>query len=107
MSALDRFEGLIRQKVESDRATHAQISAELLAMFPGERGFSVWNVKRFCQERNIHKTSRLPEAEVESAVQAAVQKVHHTRIAFVYCNYNRIEIGSSYLCQVVLFETAY
>lgn len=75
MSALDRFEDVIRQKVEEEYATHAQISEELATMFPGERGFSARNVRRFCQMKNIHKTSRMSESEVEHAVEQAVQKV--------------------------------
>ena len=75
MSALNRFEDFIREKVERDHATHDQMSQELTRTFPGERGFSARSVRRFCQEKNIHKTSRMSAPEVNSAVQEAVLKV--------------------------------
>ena len=75
MLALDRFQDFIREKVERDHATHHQISEELTRTFPGERGFSARSVRRFCQENNIHKTSRMSAPEVKSAVQEAVLKV--------------------------------
>lgn len=75
MSALDRFQDFIREKVERDHATHHQISEELTSTFPGERGFSARSIRRFCQEKNIHKTSRMSASEVKSAVHEAVLKV--------------------------------
>ena len=47
-STLDQFEDFIRQKVEKDHTTHAQISEELKIMFPEKRGLSVRSVMRFC-----------------------------------------------------------
>ncbi len=73
--ALDRFEAFIRRKVEEDHASHAQISEELIATYPGEKGFSERSVRRFCQDKNIHKTSRMSQPEVNRAVAQAVLKV--------------------------------
>ena len=75
---------MIRQKVERDHATHAQISDELTSMSPGERGFSASNVKRFCLAKNIHKTSRMSDSEVEHAVGQAVQKVSTVAVAYTW-----------------------
>ena len=75
MSALDRFQDFIREKVERDHATHHQISEELTSTFPGECGFSARSIRRFCRQKNIHKTSRMSASKVKSAVQEAVLKV--------------------------------
>ena len=73
--SLDDFEGYIRNKVEQDHLTHREISERLEAKFPGVRGFSIRSVGRFCQEKRIHKTSRLSQAEVEQVVAEGVAKV--------------------------------
>ena len=65
-STLDQFEDFIRQKVEKDHTTHAQISEELKTMFPEKRGFSVRSVTRFCAYHNIHKTSRTSQDEMDA-----------------------------------------
>ena len=83
MSALDSFEDFIRVKIERDHATHHQICEELTSTFPGKRGFSVRSIRRFCQEKNIHKTSRMPASEVKSAVQEAVLKVLKRPLLYV------------------------
>jgi len=41
MSALEDFEGFIRDKIVKERWTHKQISAFLEENHPGQRGFSV------------------------------------------------------------------
>ena len=52
-----------------------EISERLQARFPGVWGFSIRSVSIFCQEKGIHKTSRLSQAEVEHVVAEGVAKV--------------------------------
>ena len=73
--SLDVHEDFIRDKVERDHMTHGKISELLATRFPGVRGFSIRSIERFCEEKGIHKTSRLSQAEVEHAVAAGVAKV--------------------------------
>ena len=55
--------------------THGQISEQLCSRYPGIRGFSIRSIERFCQEKGIHKTSRLSQTEIKEAVAAGVAKV--------------------------------
>ena len=73
--SLDDFEDYIRDKVEQGHLTHREISERLEARFPGVRRFSIRSVERFCQEKGIHKASRLSQAEVEQVVAEGVAKV--------------------------------
>ncbi len=56
MSVLEGLEDFVRDKVEKERWTHKQISAFLEGIHPGQRGFSVRSVERFCSYKGIHKT---------------------------------------------------
>ena len=73
--SLDDFEDYIRDEVEQDHLTHREISERLEARFPGVRRFNIRSVGRFCQEKGIHKTSWLSQAEVEQVVAEGVAKV--------------------------------
>lgn len=73
--ALDDHEDYIRRRVEIDHANHRQLSEDLKATFPGEKGFSIRSIERFCHEKGIHKTSRLSDEAVEQVVSEAVAKV--------------------------------
>ena len=76
MSRLPDCEDYIRQRIEVDRVTYEQLAEELRRRLPsGRRGFSVRSLKRFCLDNGIHKTSRLTQAEVKTAVANAVEKV--------------------------------
>ena len=75
MAALEEHEDYIRRRVVEEYATHRQISEELRGLYPGRRGFSIRSIERFCNDKDIHKTSRLSEAAVEEAVVEAVAKV--------------------------------
>ena len=55
--------------------THGKLSEVLSASLPGVRGLSICSTERFCQEKGIHKTSRLSEVKVMQAVEQAVAKV--------------------------------
>jgi hypothetical protein len=41
MAKLEEFEDFIREKIEKDRWTHAQLSTHFHNTYPGERGFSI------------------------------------------------------------------
>lgn len=72
MAALEPLEGLIKEKVEMDRWTHAQVSDFLQQNYPGDQGFSIRSIQRFCQEKN---TARVTDQELDEAVSDAVSKV--------------------------------
>ena len=59
MAALEGLEDLIREKVEQDQWSHAQLSDFLKQSYPGVQGLSIRSIQRFCQEKNIHKTSKV------------------------------------------------
>ena len=75
--ALDDHENYIRRRVEIDRVSHRQLSEDLKEFFSGEsRGLSVRSIpQRFCQEKGIHRTSRLSDDAVKRVVTEAVAKV--------------------------------
>ena len=73
--SLEGLEDFVRQRVEVDRVSQRQLSEELKTCFPESKGFSLRSIERFCAEKNIHKTSRLSNTEVEQAVSEAVAKV--------------------------------
>ena len=75
MSSLGAFEQFIRDRVEKQRWTHKQISAFLEADHPGQRGFSVRSVERFCSNRGIHKTPRINDQKLDEAVSKATEMV--------------------------------
>ena len=66
MSALDQFEELVREKIEVQKYTHKQISNEFQMSFPGEKGFSVRSIERFCSDKGIKKVSNISEQELET-----------------------------------------
>ena len=75
MSALKDFEYLIRDKIEKERWTRKQISAFLEENHPGQRGFSVQPVERFCSYKGMHKTSRIDDDMLDEAVSNATDMV--------------------------------
>ena len=75
MSALEGFEDLIRDKIENERWTHKQISTFLMESCPGQRGFSVRSIERFCGNKGIHKTSRIDDRSLDVAVSTATAMV--------------------------------
>ena len=79
MSALEDFEDLIREKIEKERWTHKQISGFLKDRCPGQRGFSVRSIDRFCGNKGIHKTSRIDDQSLDAAVSNATAMVRSIR----------------------------
>ena len=93
--ALADFEDYVQRRVETDGVTHRRISEELKERFHGVRGFSIRNIECFCREKGIHKSSRLSESEVLSAVSEAVARVCH--LIVININMVRVCTGWTYL----------
>ena len=64
MAALEEHEDFIREKVVIEKNTHKQLSDELQQSFPGEKGFSVRSIKKFCSEKGISKTCDINDQEL-------------------------------------------
>ena len=75
--ALEEFEDLVREKVEGGHYTYKQISDQFKEAFPGERGFSVRSVERFCNHKGIRKTSEIDDQELDMIISEAVSQVKH------------------------------
>ena len=54
--------------------TYADISKILQNMYPGERGFSVRVVKRYCKQHGL--SPRVTQPYLEQAIAGAVEEVH-------------------------------
>ena len=75
MAALEGLKDFIREKLEKERWTHAQLSTYLQQTYPGQRGFSIRSLERFVSENGIHKTSRLSDEDLDGAVDGAIAMV--------------------------------
>jgi len=75
LASLEELKDLVREKVEVERWTQAKLSSYLQQLYPGSRGFGVRSLERFCSAKGIHKTSRLCEQKVDTAVSDAIAKV--------------------------------
>lgn len=75
MAQLKQFEDFIRDKIEKEQWTHEQLSRYFSAKYPGERGFSIRTVRRFCAEKNISKTTKLCDADVDECISEAIAQV--------------------------------
>ena len=75
MAALRDFEGFVREKIVKGKYTYKQLSDTLQYCFPEERGFSVRLIKRFCNEKEIRKTTKFDDQELDEVVTEAVLQV--------------------------------
>lgn len=75
LSALEEY---VRDQVERHGWTHQKLSDHLKEIYPGVKGFSVRSIERFCQEKNIHKTSRLKPRQVDTLVAGAISEVSNS-----------------------------
>ena len=75
MAKLQSFTDFIREKVEKESWTHAQLSDHFHALYPAESGFSVRSIQRLCNEKGIKRTSRISDADLDVAVSEAINKV--------------------------------
>lgn len=79
MAAMSDIPGLELEELILKRReegfTYPEISEELCAKFPGERGFSSRSVRRFCEEHGIRRSSYLSQKELSKVVATAVNQV--------------------------------
>ena len=73
--ALEQFEDFVKDKVEVKHCTYKQISDRFTEAFPGERGFSLRSVERFCNQKGIRKTSEINDQELDIVINEAVSQV--------------------------------
>ena len=76
MAALEELADYVREKVEKDHMTYGRLSAHLMELYPGVRGFSVRSLQRFCSQHNICKTARLDTQQLDQVVSSAIEKVN-------------------------------
>lgn len=69
------LKNFIIKKLVHEGLTYEQLSIVLQQMYPGNRGFSVRSLQRYCSRENIHKTSRLSDTELHYVVQESVLQV--------------------------------
>ena len=74
----ENLSDFVRERVVSC-STHAQISNELQAYYPGQRGLSEASVRRFCASHEITRRYNLSDEDVFKSVAVAVKEVHRDR----------------------------
>ena len=72
---LDDMEDFIREKVMKDKWTHRELSDHLKQTYPSQKGFSIRSLERFCSSKDIHKTARIKENDLDIVVEDAIDKV--------------------------------
>ena len=77
MAWLEEFEDYIREKIEKEQWTHVELSNSFHARYTGQRGFSNRTIERFCSEKNIHKVSKMSDADVDVCTSEAIAKVNY------------------------------
>ena len=77
-TSLADLESFVRGKIEEEKWTHRRLSEYLMRRYSNTRGFSIRTIKRFCADKNIHRTSRLNEDELDEVVSQSVRMVCHT-----------------------------
>lgn len=75
MAKLELLKEYVRNKIEKERYTHSELSQQLQQTYPGERGFSVRSLERFCSREGISKTSQIGDEKLDEVVTEAVVKV--------------------------------
>ena len=93
MAALDEHEHFVREKIELESWTHEQVSVELQRSFPGKRGFSLWSVEFFCNQRGIKKLTDLDDQQLDEVVTEAVLQVHLFHFVTLSQFYHKLEYG--------------
>jgi len=61
--------------VETHQMTLPALSEHLSLSYPGEKGFSVRNLKRFCADHDIHRIRPFTPAERDEVVKQGVEEV--------------------------------
>ena len=76
-TSLADLESFVCGKIE-EKWTYHWLSEYLMRRYSNTSGFSIRTIKRFCADKNIHRTSRLNEDELDEDVSQSVRMVHHT-----------------------------
>ena len=76
-TSLADLESFVRGKIEEEKRTH-RLREYLMRSYSNTHGFSTRTIKRFCADKNIHRTSRLNEDELDEVVSQSVRMVCHT-----------------------------
>ena len=71
MASLEDVKDFVREKVKS-KCTHKQLSNHLKEVFPGQRGFIVRSIERFCAEKGITKMAAIDDEDLDSTISEAV-----------------------------------
>lgn len=69
---LEELDGFIREKIEKDKWTHNMLKNYLQQAYPGQKGFSIRSIRRYCSENDIHRTSRLDNDDLGVVVSDAI-----------------------------------
>ena len=65
---------LIEQRV-AEGSTHKRISQELQVYFPNLKGCSSRSVRRYCKNKDIHRTQRLNTSSLDTLLLWSIGKV--------------------------------
>ena len=88
MATLEEIPGMFEFIQESVRKgkSYSNIRIELEVQFPGVRGFSERSIARFCDTKDISRTSRLDKHQLKRAVSTTVREVCTRTKYLVYKN---------------------
>ena len=76
MATIPGIEDYVRKRIVEDRATHKVVSEELKRMYPSvSRGLSSRSIRRFCETRDIHASSRLSDTQLDIVMRTNIHKV--------------------------------
>jgi len=73
--ALEDLEDFVRYKIEVEKMTHPQLRDLLQLEFPGEKGFSLRSIEKFCSLKGIKKTLKIDDQDLDEIVSEAVSYV--------------------------------
>ena len=65
-----------------EKYTHAQISEILKQQYPGQIGFSVSSIEKYCKQNGL--SSRISQAEVNEMVRVAVDEVLWSIFIYIF-----------------------
>jgi len=75
ISALEELEGFVRHRIEVQKFTHKKLQRELHERFPGEKGFSISSIEKFCAQKDIKRTTDIDEQHLDEVISQAVSQV--------------------------------
>ena len=78
MATLNEMDGVEKfiEELMLQGKTHREISEVLRSLYPGQKGFSLRSVERFCSQHDMpRRTSRLAPCDLNRVVATAVSQV--------------------------------